>query len=103
MRTKAIIRLLFMVGVITWLALVFTDISIVLSATNNIKSDIPSWIPAVILNLYILSLYYYYKLKIDRDEVLNFVDLLWRVFATGLVATVCSLAIKLIDSLLGAT
>ena len=103
MRTKAIIRLLFMVGVITWLALVFTDISIVLSATNNIKSDIPFWIPAVILNLYILSLYYYYKLKIDRDEVLNFVDLLWRVFATGLVATVCSLAIKLIEYLLGST
>jgi serine phosphatase RsbU (regulator of sigma subunit) len=92
-----------MVGVITWLALVFTEISIVLSATNNIKSDIPSWLPAVILNLYILSLYYYYRLKIDRDEVLNFVDLLWRVFATGLVATVFSLAIKLIEYLLGST
>jgi sigma-B regulation protein RsbU (phosphoserine phosphatase) len=103
MRIKAIIRLLFMVGVITWLALVFTDISIVLSATNNIKSDIPFWLPAVILNLYILSLYYYYRLKIDRDEVLNFVDLLWRVFATGLVATVFSLALKLIEYLLGST
>jgi sigma-B regulation protein RsbU (phosphoserine phosphatase) len=103
MRTKAIIRLLFMVGVITWLALVFTDISIILSTTNNIKSDIPFWLPSVILNLYILSLYYYYKLKIDRDEVLNFVDLLWRVFATGLVATVFSLAIKLIEYLLGST
>jgi phosphoserine phosphatase RsbU/P len=103
MRTKAIIRLLFMVGVITWLALVFTDISIVLSTKNNIKSDIPFWLPNVILNLFILALYYYYRLKIERDEILNFVDLLWRVFATGLVATVISLAIKLIESLLGAT
>jgi phosphoserine phosphatase RsbU/P len=103
MRTKAIIRLLFMLGVITWLALVFTDISIVLSTTNNLKSDIPTWLPNVILNLFILSLYYYYKLKIERDDILNFVDLLWRVFATGLVATVISLAIKLVDYLLGAT
>lgn len=103
MRTRAIIRLLFVVGVITWLALVFTDISIVLSATNNIRSDIPSWLPNVILSLYILSLYYYYRLKIERDEILNFVDLLWRVFATGLVATVISLAIKLVESLLGVT
>jgi serine phosphatase RsbU (regulator of sigma subunit) len=103
MRTKAITRLLFMVGVITWLALLFTDISVVLSSTNNIKSDIPLWLPNVILNLFILSLYYYYKLKVDREDSLNFVDLLWRVFATGLVATVISLALKLIEYLLGST
>ncbi len=103
MRTKAITRLLFTVGVITWLALVFTDISIVFSSTNNIKADIPVWLPNVILNLYILALYYYYKFKIERDEILNFVDLLWRVFATGLVATVISLGLKLIEYLLGST
>jgi phosphoserine phosphatase RsbU/P len=103
MRAKAIIRLLFTVGIITWLALVFTDISIVLSSKNNIRSDIPLWLPNVILNLYILALYYYYKFKIERDDVLNFVDLLWRVFATGLVATVASLALKLIEFLLGST
>jgi phosphoserine phosphatase RsbU/P len=103
MRTKAIIRLLFLVSAVTWLGLVFTDISIVLSATNNIKSDIPSWLPAVILNLFIISLYFYYRLKLERDDVLNFVDLLWRVFATGLVATVISLAIKLLEIILGSS
>lgn len=97
MRAKAIIRLLFTVGVITWLALVFTDISIVFGSRNNIKPDIPLWLPNVLLNLFILALYYYYKFKIERDEILNFVDLLWRVFATGLVATVASLALKLIE------
>ena len=102
MRAKAIIRLLFTVGVITWLALVFTDISSVFSSTNNIKPDIPLWLPNVILNLFILALYYYYKFKIERDDVLNFVDLLWRVFAMGLVVTVTSLALKLIENLLGA-
>lgn len=103
MRTKAIIRLLFLVSVVTWLALLFTDISIVLSTTNNIKSDVPAWFPGVILNLFILSLYFYYRLKLEKDEILNFVDLLWRVFATGLVATVISLAIKLLDIVLGST
>ncbi|MEO5601933.1 MAG: GAF domain-containing SpoIIE family protein phosphatase [Cyclobacteriaceae bacterium] len=103
MRTKAIIRLLFSLGIITWLALVFTDLSIVFSSTNNIKAGIPAWLPNVILNLFILSLYYYYKLKVDRDDVLNFVDLLWRVFATGLVATIISLFLKLIEYLLGST
>jgi phosphoserine phosphatase RsbU/P len=91
------------VGVITWLALLFTDISILLSSVNNIKPDVPVWLPGIILNLFIVSLFYYYKIKIERDEVLNFVDLLWRVFATGLIATVISLGLRLIEYLLGDT
>lgn len=102
-RTKAITRLLFTVGVITWLALVLTDLSNLFSAVNGIKPDVPVWLPGVILNLFILSLFYYYKLKIERDEVLNFVDLLWRVFATGLIATVTSLALRLVEYLLNDT
>lgn len=103
MRRKAIIRLLFTVGVITWLALLLSDIFIVVASGNNIPSGMPAWLPNVILNLFILSLYYYYKLKYDRDDALNFVDLLWRVFATGLVATVISLGLKVIEYLLGST
>lgn len=103
MRAKALSRLLFVVAVITWVALLFTDVSVVFSVKNNLKTDIPTWLPGVILNLYLLALYYYYKLKIDRDDQLNFVDLLWRVFATGLIATVFSLLLRLIEYLLGAT
>jgi serine phosphatase RsbU (regulator of sigma subunit) len=66
-------------------------------------AEVPTWLPGVILNLYLIALYYYYKLKIDRDDQLNFLDLLWRVFATGLVATVISLVLRLIEYLLGAT
>lgn len=104
MRTKAIIRLLFTAGILTWLALVLTDLPVTYSAANsNIRSGIPSWLPNVMLNLFILSLFYYYKLKFDRDDSLNFVDLLWRVFATGLVATVISLLLKIVEFLLGST
>ena len=103
MRTKAIIRLLFTVGVITWLGLMLTDISIVFSSKNNIQPEVPLWLPNIILNLFIISLYYYYKFRIEHDEVLNFVDLLWRVFATGLISTVISLALRLVEYLLGGT
>src|SRR5688572_9262178 len=95
MRSKAVTRLLLSVGVITWLALLFTDISVVFSSVNQVKPEIPVWLPGIILNLFILSVFYYYKFKVERDEVLNFVDLLWRVFATGLIATVISLLIRL--------
>src|SRR5690349_15655252 len=103
MRTKALSRLLFAVGIITWVALLFTDISVVFSTKRNLPAEVPTWLPGVIFNLYLIALYYYYKLKIDRDDQLNFLDLLWRVFATGLVATVISLILRLIEYLLGAT
>jgi sigma-B regulation protein RsbU (phosphoserine phosphatase) len=103
MRAKALIRFLFLVAAISWVALVFTDLSVVFSIKNNINPDIPIWLPGIIFNIYLLTLYYYYKLKLDRDEQLNFVDLLWRVFATGLIATVVSLILRLFEYLLGAT
>jgi lipopolysaccharide export LptBFGC system permease protein LptF len=49
--------LLFSVGVITWLALVLTDLSIQVSSANNIKPEVPVWLPGVILNLFILALF----------------------------------------------
>lgn len=102
-RNKAISRILFLVGVVTWLGLLFTDISVLLSTKNEINSDIPLWLPGILLNLFIISVYYYYKLKIEIDEILNFVDLLWRIFATGLVVTVISLALRLVEFLLNDT
>ena len=103
MRTKAITRLLFTVGVITWLALLFMDLSVQISLANNLPPEVPAWLSGIMLNLFIASLFYYYRLKIERDEVLNFVDLLWRVFATGLIATVISLALRLVEYLLNDT
>lgn len=103
MRTKAITRLLFTVSAVAWLVLVFTDLSVQISLANDLPPEVPAWLTGLVLNLFIVSLFYYYRVKIERDEVLNFVDLLWRVFATGLIATVISLALRLVEYLLNDT
>lgn len=103
MRRKGLRRLFFVSGIITWLILVIVDVWAVFAIRSGFGLDIPTWLPRIILNLYILSLFYYYKFRIDRDEQLNFVDLLWRGFATGLVATIISLALLLLQQLLGDT
>lgn len=103
MRRKAIIRMLLSASVILWIALVVTALWVVFVTKNKIETNTSGLLPAIVLNLYILSLYYYYKLKIDRDDRLNFIDLLWKVFATGLVATIISLALLLLQKLLGQT
>jgi sigma-B regulation protein RsbU (phosphoserine phosphatase) len=102
-KTKALIRLTFLGAAIAWLALVFVEIILLLSDLKGLTSGVPEWLPAVMFNLYVISLYYYYKFKVEQDESLNFTDLLWKVFATGLVATVISLAIRLVLFLMGNT
>jgi len=101
MRTKALTRLLFFITGIAWVALFFTDLAVVFSIKTGIQPDMPVWLPGILFSIFLVCLYYYYKLKIERAEILSFVDLLWRVFATGLVATIVSLALRLIEFLPG--
>ena len=103
MGNKAIIRLTTLGAAIAWIILFFSDLTILFSDTRGLTSDIPIWLPRVMLDLYVIFLYYHYKFRIEKDENLNFTDLLWKVFATGLVATVISLSIRFIVFLLGNT
>lgn len=100
---RAMIRLAFLVASLAWLVLVFSDVTILFSDINGLPPDLPGWLPRVMFGLYAVSLFYYYKFKIEQDESLNFTDLLWSVFASGLVFTVISLAVRLVLFLLGDT
>jgi len=100
---KAIIRLTSLGAAIAWIILFFSDLTILFSETKGLTPDIALWVPRVMLDLYVLFLYYHYKFRIEKDENLNFTDLLWKVFATGLIATVVSLSIRFVVFLLGNT
>jgi len=102
-KTKALIRLTTLCAIIAWVILVFADVTVIYSDLKSLPSGIPNWLPRVMLDAFIISLFYYYKFQIERDESLNFTDLLWKVFATGLIATVASLAVRLVLFLLGNT
>ncbi len=103
LKSKAIIRLAFLGAIIAWLILAFSDITVLFSDMKGLPPGVPAWLPRVMLDLFIICLFYYYKYRVERDETLNFTDLLWKVFATGLIATVVSLAFRLVASLLGTT
>ncbi|MBL6449882.1 SpoIIE family protein phosphatase [Fulvivirga sp. 29W222] len=100
---KAIIRLTTLLAIITWVVLVFGDLSIVFSTTHNLKPGIGREIPPIMLSLFILSLFVFYKYRIEKAESINFVDLLWKVFVTGLITTIVSLFFRLFLNLLGST
>ncbi len=102
-KTKALIRLTFLGALIAWVVLLFADVTVLFSDLQKLPSDVPVWLPRVMLAAYILFLYYYYKFRIEHDDSLNFTDLLWKVFATGLITTVVSLSFRLIVFLLGSS
>lgn len=58
---------------------------------------------AFLLDLFFISLFSFYKIKIGKAESINFIDLLWRVFVTGLLATIVSFSIRYFYFVLGSS
>jgi sigma-B regulation protein RsbU (phosphoserine phosphatase) len=103
LKNKALVRLTFLGSVIAWLTLLFSDITVLFSNLQGLQPDVPLWLPRVMLAAYVICLFYYYKFRIELDDSLNFTDLLWKVFATGLITTVVSLIFRLLVFMLGNT
>ncbi|WP_258102655.1 GAF domain-containing SpoIIE family protein phosphatase [Marinoscillum sp. MHG1-6] len=57
--------------------------------------DAPLLVPQIFLTIFILTVYFFYRLHISKAESVNFVDLLWRVFITGLVTSIGSLIVRI--------
>lgn len=98
---KNVIRLTLILGIVSWLSLLVTDLLMLFGSVNNVRSGIPEEVRIALLEIFFISLFFYYKFITGRAEKVNFIDLLWRVFATGLLATIVSLAIFLFFNLLG--
>ncbi|MBS1487839.1 MAG: SpoIIE family protein phosphatase [Bacteroidetes bacterium] len=102
-KSKTLIRLAFLGSAIAWVILLFSDITLLFSTMQGLQPDVPEWLPRLMLTVFVISLFYYYRLRIELDDSLNFTDLLWKVFATGLITTVVSLTFRLLMFLLGHT
>ncbi|MFP4089492.1 MAG: SpoIIE family protein phosphatase, partial [Cyclobacteriaceae bacterium] len=85
----------------SWLALVVSDLIALFGQMTNMRPGISSELRLGLLSLFFISLFFYYKYITGRAERVNFIDLLWRVFATGLLATIVSMTILLFYNLLG--
>lgn len=99
--SKTIIRLSTFFAIIAWIVWVYADITILFHFRNKLTSAISDNVPVISFNLFLLLLFIFYKYRIERGDSLNFIDLLWRVFVTGLVATIISLFFRGIVLLLG--
>ncbi len=98
---KTITRLSLFLAILVWLLLAASELFILFSEGHGLSAGIGRGVPKVLYNVFLLTLYLYYRYSIGKAENFNFLDLLWRIFVTGLIATVVSLALKFFTFLLG--
>ncbi|MEO9872471.1 GAF domain-containing SpoIIE family protein phosphatase [Ekhidna sp.] len=63
------------------------------------KVDFSNFFPQLSFTGFVLFTFAYYRYVITKADSLNFTDLLWKVFITGLITTLISLAIQLFFNL----
>ncbi|MBK6267044.1 SpoIIE family protein phosphatase [Marivirga sp. S37H4] len=97
---KGLIRLSLLFAILCWLALMVTDLFILFAQINQANAGITKEIPYLFLSLFILFSFFYFKLRVLKAESVNFIDLLWHVFSTGLIVSLIQLAIGLFFYLL---
>lgn len=98
---KNVIRLSLFLGITSWIALVVGNLLMHFGHSHHLASGVTHELHAIFLCFFLLSVFFYYRFVTGRAERVNFIDLLWRVFATGLLATILSLTIRLFYLLLG--
>ena len=103
MPQKVVIRLSAGFAFIFWLLYLFTDLFLLFSKSTDIESGVNETVPNLMLNLFITSLYLYYRYKVNRAESVNFTDLLWKIFVTGLLTTLSSLVLRMFVLALGSS
>ncbi len=87
-------RLGLILSIISWLSLVVIDLLLLFSQTTNMRAGISIDLSYAFLDVFIFSLFLFFRYRIGKADNFNFLDMLWRVFVTGLVATILSLLVQ---------
>ena len=98
---KLEIRLSFLAGILSWLLFTFFDLYLLFVDQYQLNVDLSAILPQIFLTTLVLSTLSYYRYTITKADSINFIDLLWRVFITGLVTTIGSLFIRLFFYIFG--
>ncbi len=88
-------------SVLAWLSLSIVDLSNQFSVGNNIDSGFNEKLPNLLFFAYVLSIFTFYKARVELADRLNLIDLLWKIFVTGMLTTIVSLSIRSLDFVLG--
>lgn len=97
---KNILRLFIAFGFITWILMLGAGYLHRFGEIHSPGSDIFLFFLKLILITFIVSVYFFYRRNISEQEGFDIIDLLWKVFVTGLIATLVSLMSDFLEDIL---
>lgn len=97
---KNVLRLFTALGIFSWLIMLGSGHLFRFGLLHNAPGDIYLFFSKTFLIVFIVAIYFFYRRNIDTIEGFNIIDLLWKVFVTGLIATVVSLSSNFLIGLL---
>lgn len=91
---KLKIRLSLLSGILSWLLFTFFDLYLLFVEKYQLNVNLSEVLPQIFLTTLVVSTLFFYRYTITKADSVNFIDLLWKVFITGLVTTIGSLLIR---------
>ena len=76
----------------------FFDIHLIFVEKYHLKVEMSDVLPEIFFSIFIVFTFLYFRILTSKADSVNFIDLLWRVFITGLITTLISLGIRLFFS-----
>ncbi|MFD2034164.1 GAF domain-containing SpoIIE family protein phosphatase [Belliella marina] len=90
-----------LVAIMTWLSLLFVDITRLFGNLNQMDSGTAPEISYILEILFFIVIYLYFNHSINTSSRNKFIDLIWRAAITGVVATSISIFISIFYYFLG--
>ncbi len=97
---KNLLSIFISLGIVSWLLMLGSGYLYRFSLLHNTNNDFYLLTTKAFLVGFILFIYFFYSKRIGTKEGFNIIDLLWKVFVTGLIATVVSLSSNFLLGLL---
>ncbi|NMM46819.1 PP2C family protein-serine/threonine phosphatase [Marinigracilibium pacificum] len=92
--SKIIRRLVFFGALFSWIGLSVVDVIILFTTKNSLAINVENFFSRAFLDSFLIFLFIYYHFQVQRYASSNFIDLLWRVFITGLLAIFVSIGLS---------
>ena len=103
MSKKIIAQIALWFAILSWLALVMVELTIRFSAGSQVEPGFDEYLPNSIYLFYVLALFVFYKARVPVADRVNLIDLLWKVFITGLLTLMVAMGFRSLEFLLGGT
>lgn len=83
-----------LVAILSWLALLFVDITRIFGELNQIESGVAPEISYILEISFFIMVYLFYSYSIAKNEKNEFLNLIWRGASTGILALAISLLVR---------